>query len=135
MDEPAGDHLLRQRLRQGRAVAEDDAQQQRRLRFGQRPVDRVDQRMTYGIEECVERIARMRGDSNQPGGGHHAGDALLGEVGAVIELVEAGRRQDLPTEHNQIAVMHGCRTVSRRQDAQATGRLVQASEHVVKLHG
>ena len=117
MDEPAGDHLLLERRRQRRPIAEDDPQQERRLRFGQRPVDRVDHRMAYGVEEHVERVARMRGDANQSSRGHHAGDALFGEVGSVIELVEAGRRHDLAAEQDQIAVVHRRRAVNRRQDA------------------
>src|SRR2546426_7260900 len=90
--------------------------------------------MAYGVQERVQRITAMCGDANQPGRGHHAGDALFGEVGAVVELVEARGRRDLAAEYDQIAVVDGRRAVNRRQDAQSTGRLARATEHVVKPH-
>ena len=73
--------------------------------------------MADGVQEPVERVAGMRGDANQPRRGHHAGNALLGEVGSVIELVETRRRHDLAAEQDQIAVVHRRRAVNRRQDA------------------
>src|SRR3989442_15138744 len=88
--ESAGDHQLLQRGRQRGAVAEDDAQEQGGLRLRQRSIDGLDDGMPKLKERAVKRVAAVRGHPHQTSPRHHARDALLGEVGSIVELVEAG---------------------------------------------
>ena len=72
--------------------------------------------MPKGEQNRVQRIARVRRHPDQPRRGHHRGDALLGEVGAVVELVETRWRLDFAGEQHQVAVVDRRHAVDRRLD-------------------
>ena len=135
MDESAGDHLLLQRGRQRGAVAEDDAQQQGGLRFRQGSIDGLDDGMPQPEERAVERVAAVRGHAHQAGAGHHARDALLSEVGPIVELVEAGRLLDLTRQQDEVSVVHRRHPIDGRLDSKCHAGLLGARDDMIDVHG
>ena len=135
MDESAGNHLLLQRGRQRGTVAEDDAQQQGRLRFRQGPVDGIDDGVPQPEQCGAERVAAARSHAHQASARHHAGDALLREVGPIIELVEAWRLLDFARQQHQVSVLQRRHAVDGRLDPKRHPGLFGAGDDVIDAHG
>jgi len=82
--------------------------------------------MAQAEEHRVQRLAAMRGHPDQPRGRHHPGDPLLGQVGAVIELVEARSLLEGAGEQHQVAVVYRRHAVDDGFDSQVARHVAVA---------
>ena len=120
MDEPAVDHLLLQGGWQGRPITEDDTQQEGCLRLGQDSIDRAHHGMAQAEQNGMKRVARAGHHPDQPGRLKNAADPLVAQVGAVVELLEAGGFLEPAREDQSIAVVRRLAAVDGGLDSKLT---------------
>ena len=118
MDEPAGDHRLFEGGRQGGTVTEDHTQDQRRLGLGQDAVDPLHEGMTDGEDPGVRRIDAAGQAVHEARAFDDSGDALVGQEGSVVELLEAAGPADLAGEQNPATRLDGGCAAQARDQAQ-----------------